>query len=41
MALIWIPVHFAFHLANAYLFLVFAVIIMLIRLVFTKRLDRY
>ena len=41
MALTWVPVHFAFHVAYAYFFLVIAAIIVLIRLVFNRRLDRY
>lgn len=41
MVLIWIPAHFAFHLANAYFMLVIAAIIVLIRFVFNRQLDQY
>jgi hypothetical protein len=41
MVAIWILIHFAFHVENAFILLVMAAIIVLIRLVFNKQLDRY
>jgi len=41
MVAIWVLIHFAFHVPHAYILLVIAVIIVLIRLVFNKQLDRY
>jgi hypothetical protein len=38
---IWILIQFAYHVKNAFILLVMAAIIVLIRLVFSNQLDRY
>jgi len=41
MAANWVLIQFAFHVENAFILLVIAAIIVLIRLFFNSQLDRY
>ncbi|MFO7658708.1 MAG: hypothetical protein R6W78_16735 [Bacteroidales bacterium] len=41
MVAIWVPVHYAFHLPYAYILLIIALVILFIRIGFSKRLNRY
>lgn len=41
MVIAWVIIHFAFHIAHAYILLLMATITVSIRLVFNKQLDRY
>jgi hypothetical protein len=41
MVAVWVLIHFAYRVENAFILLIMAAIIVMIRLIFNKQLDRY